>query len=80
MTASIGDYGFLSDCHAAALVHRTGSIDWYCVPRFDSPAVFARLLGHDGGHWSIAPRDDFRVQRGYVGHSLVLRTVFETPA
>jgi GH15 family glucan-1,4-alpha-glucosidase len=46
----IGEYGFLSDCQSAALVSRHGSVDWWCVPRFDSPSVFGRLLGPDAGH------------------------------
>lgn len=74
----IADYGFLSDCHSAALVSRDGSIDWYCVPRFDSPSVFGRLLGDGAGHWLLRPRGDFSVHREYVGNSLVLRTVFTT--
>lgn len=49
----IGDYGLLSDCHSAALVSSEGSVDWLCFPRFDSPAVFSRLLGEQAGHWVI---------------------------
>ncbi len=59
---------------------RNGSIDWLCLPRFDSSACFAALLG-DGrnGHWQIAPRDpEARVERRYRGHSLVLDTLFTT--
>lgn len=51
----IGDYGLLSDCHSAALVSCDGSVDWFCTPRFDSPALFARLLDADAGHWAIRP-------------------------
>ncbi|MGE4116214.1 MAG: glycoside hydrolase family 15 protein, partial [Candidatus Nanopelagicales bacterium] len=74
----IGSYGMLSDCSSAALVSRTGSIDWLCLPRFDSPAVFARLLDPRGGHWSIRPADGFEVRRRYLPGSLVLETTFET--
>lgn len=75
---AIGDYGFLSDCHSAALVDRTGSIDWWCVPRFDSASVFGRLLGPDAGHWSLRPSAPFEVERHYLADTLVLRTVFTT--
>ncbi len=74
----IGDYGFLSDCHTAALVDRSGSIEWWCPERFDSPSVFARLLDDDAGHWSLQPEDDFESTRTYVGPTLVLRTRFTT--
>ena len=75
---AIGDYGFLSDCHSAALVDRNGSIDWWCPPRFDSPSVFGRLLDAQAGHWWLRPAAPFVAQRQYVGNSLVLRTVFRT--
>jgi GH15 family glucan-1,4-alpha-glucosidase len=74
----IADYGFLSDCHSAVLVDRSGSVDWWCVPRFDSPSVFGRLLDADAGHWAIRPVGEFEVERSYVGASLVIRTVFRT--
>jgi len=76
----IGDYGFLSDCTSAALVDRGGSIDWWCVPRFDSPSVFGRLLDPEAGHWTLCPVDAFESSREYVRDTLVLRTVFRTPA
>ena len=55
----IADYGLLSDCNSAALVDRYGSIDWLCLPRFDSPALFSRILDPDAGHWSIRPAEPF---------------------
>ncbi len=76
--SSIGDYGFVSDCRSAALIDRAGSVDWWCVPRFDSPSVFGRLLGPDAGHWSLHPSAAFDSTRNYVPDSLVLRTVFTT--
>ena len=75
---AIGDYGFVSDCHSAALIDRAGSVDWWCVPRFDSPSVFGRVLGPDAGHWSLCPSAAFESRRHYVPESLVLRTVFTT--
>ncbi|SDX99101.1 Glucoamylase (glucan-1,4-alpha-glucosidase), GH15 family [Modestobacter sp. DSM 44400] len=74
----IGEYGFLSDCHSAALVSRAGSVDWLCFPRFDSPSVFARLLDDAAGHWSITAAAATGIQRAYLPDSLVLRTEFTT--
>src|SRR5256885_13407788 len=51
----IADYGLLADCTSAALVDRSGSIDWLCLPRYDSPAVFSRLLDPAARHLSITP-------------------------
>jgi len=77
---AIADYGFLSDCHSAALVDSRGSVDWWCVPRFDSPSVLGRLLDPEAGHWTLCPTENFTSQRHYVGETLALRTVFRTPA
>ena len=74
----IASYGLLSDCSSAALVSRSGSIDWLCLPRFDSPAVFARVLDPRAGHWSIRPADAFEVERRYLPGTLVLETTFRT--
>jgi GH15 family glucan-1,4-alpha-glucosidase len=78
--SAIADYAFLSDCSSAALVDRRGSIDWWCVPRFDSPSVLGRLLDAEAGHWTVHPTTDFTSEREYVGDSLVVRTVFRTPS
>ena len=76
----IEDYALISDCTTAALVGRNGSIDWLCLPRFDSGACFAALLGEPGdGRWLIAPSDPAtRVERRYLDGSLILVTMFET--
>lgn len=76
-----GDCGLISDCGAAALVSRRGSIDWCCVPRFDSPSVFARLLYPAGGFCLLqATDDDVDVSRGYLEGTVVLETVIEATA
>jgi GH15 family glucan-1,4-alpha-glucosidase len=74
----VASYGMLSDCSSAALVSRAGSIDWLCLPRFDSPAVFARLLDPGAGHWSIRPAEPFDAERRYVPGTLVIETTFTT--
>ena len=74
----IADYGFLSDCCTAAMVDRDGSIEWWCLPRFDSPSVFGRLLDPDAGHWTLRPEADSTVRRDYLPDTLVLRTVHST--
>jgi len=70
----------IGDCHTAALVSKQGSIDWLCLPYFDSGACFAGLLGtEDNGHWSISPAGPVRgVRRRYREGTLILETEFET--
>jgi GH15 family glucan-1,4-alpha-glucosidase len=70
----------IGDCHTAALVSKQGSIDWLCLPDFDSGACFAALVGTvDNGHWSIAPAEALRsIRRRYRDGSLLLETEFET--
>ncbi len=82
MPLHIEDYALIGDTHTAALVGRDGSIDWLCLPRFDSGACFAALLGDEGhGRWLVAPAGGIRrTRRRYRGHSLVLETEFETDA
>ncbi|MHA6622338.1 glycoside hydrolase family 15 protein [Pseudonocardia sp. DLS-67] len=77
----IEDYGLLGDLHTAALVGRNGSIDWLCLPRFDSPACFAALLGDESnGFWRLAPAGgEACTRRRYRGDSLVLETEWDTP-
>jgi GH15 family glucan-1,4-alpha-glucosidase len=82
MSSRIEDYALIGDCETAALVGRDGSIDWMCLPRFDSPACFAALLGEpEHGRWKIAPVDGVtRTTRRYRGDSLVLETELQTAA
>jgi GH15 family glucan-1,4-alpha-glucosidase len=80
MALPIEDYALIGDRHTAALVGKNGSIDWLCLPRFDSPACFAGLLGDDGhGHWQLSPTTDYDVRRRYVDDSAALETTFVTP-
>jgi GH15 family glucan-1,4-alpha-glucosidase len=74
----IADYGLLSDCNTSALVSRDGAIDWLCMPRFDSPALFARILDPEAGHWTIAPVAEAYGERAYTDGSLVIGTRFTT--
>ncbi|SES45137.1 Glucoamylase (glucan-1,4-alpha-glucosidase), GH15 family [Rhizobium sp. NFR03] len=82
MSTRIEDYALIGDCETAALVGRDGSIDWLCLPRFDSPACLSALLGDEtNGRWKIAPSDStFRTQRAYREDTLILQTTFETEA
>jgi GH15 family glucan-1,4-alpha-glucosidase len=76
----IEDYAMIGDRHTAALVGSNGSIDWLCVPRFDSGACFAALLGdEENGHWQLCPVGDYEVSRAYVENSAALQTTFTTP-
>ncbi|HEV3280114.1 MAG TPA: glycoside hydrolase family 15 protein [Acidimicrobiales bacterium] len=80
MTLPIEDYGLIGDLHTAALVGRDCSIDWLCLPRFDSAASFAKLLGdNDHGRWKIAPKGSRgATHRRYRGETLVLESEFVT--
>ncbi len=77
--ARIEDYAVIGNAETMALVCRNASIDWLCLPRFDSDACFAALLGDAGnGHWQIAPADaDARTERRYRDGTLVLETEFQ---
>jgi GH15 family glucan-1,4-alpha-glucosidase len=80
MPSRIEDYALIGDCQTAALVARDGSIDWLCLPRFDSGACFAALLGEPRhGRWLLAPQGEVRAtRRRYRDGTLVLETEFET--
>ena len=75
----IADYGYIADCHSAALVSRAGSIDWCCMPRLDSKSCFGRLLGwKTGGYCQIVPSCRHETSRRYLEGTLVLETTFRT--
>jgi GH15 family glucan-1,4-alpha-glucosidase len=80
MALPLEDYGLIGDTQTAALVARDGSIDWLCMPRFDSPACFSALLGGpEHGRWLLAPAaGEPAVRRRYRGESLILESEFET--
>ena len=74
---AISDYGVIGNCHTAALVSRDGSIDWLCLPCFDTPSLFARILDLErGGSWAIQPSAAFESSHQYVDHTNVLQTTF----
>ncbi|HXZ65377.1 MAG TPA: trehalase-like domain-containing protein, partial [Streptosporangiaceae bacterium] len=86
MAGLIEDYALIGDMQTAALVSRHGSVDWLCLPRFDSDACFAALLGDErNGHWRICPTSSEgpvsrrgEVSRQYLGDSLILVTTWRT--
>ena len=74
------DYALIGDLHTAALISRRGTLDWLCMPRFDSPSMFAALVGpEDAGHWTLAPRGRVtHTERAYLPGTFVLRTLWRT--
>jgi alpha,alpha-trehalase len=75
----IGSYGFLSDCHTSALVSYSGSVEWLCLPRFDSPSAFGALLDRGAGHFKVAPKDVIvPISRRYEPGTLVIETTWVT--
>ena len=74
------NYAILADLHTAPLISREGSIDWLCLPRFDSAAVFSALLGKpEDGRWLMAPVDGEVISRRYLGDTFILQTSWRTP-
>ncbi|HET8906884.1 MAG TPA: glycoside hydrolase family 15 protein [Ktedonobacterales bacterium] len=75
----IGEYGVIGDCRTAALIAPDGSVDWCCMPHFDSPAIFLRLLDADkGGYFQVAPASGFTSEMAYLPATNVLQTIFST--
>jgi len=76
---AIGEYGIIGNSHTAALVSIDGSIDWCCLPRFDSPSVFAAILDDEkGGKFYIRPQIPFQSHQAYLTNTTILLTTFET--
>ena len=80
MSRPIEDYALVSDCRTGALIGRDGSVDWLCLPRYDSPSTFGALLGEpDHGRWLVAPTDpDATASRHYLDRTFVLVTEWRT--
>jgi GH15 family glucan-1,4-alpha-glucosidase len=75
----IGEYGLIGDCRSAALVGSDGSIDWCCLPRFDSPSLFGRILDAEkAGHWKLCPEGAFTTTQRYRDRTNILGTTFQT--
>jgi GH15 family glucan-1,4-alpha-glucosidase len=75
----IGDYAIIGDCRTAALISRTGSLDWLCLPHFSGPSLFAALLDQErGGRFAIQPAHEFETSRRYLPGTPVLETTFRT--
>src|SRR4051812_31488074 len=70
-------YGLIGNCQTSALISSTGSIDWLCMPRPDSPPVFGRILDKDGGYFSIEPEGSFTSQQSYLPNTNVLTTLVQ---
>lgn len=80
VSTPIGDYALLADLHTGPLVSREGSIDWLCLPRFDSAAVFSAILGTpEHGRWRMAPAEGMVTEQHYEPGTFVLRTQWSTP-
>lgn len=80
MSIPLEDYALLSDTHTAALLSRHGSIDWLCLPRFDSQAAFSALLGDESdGHWLIEVPGGEVIQWGYIEDTFITETIWESP-
>ena len=73
------DYGLIGNCTSAALISSDCSIDWLCLPFFDSPSVFGRILDKEkGGYFKISATNIISVRQSYLPHTPIIRTTFET--
>lgn len=79
MTTPLEDYALIGNCHTAALLSRSGSLDWLCLPSFSSPACFAALLGNPThGRWLLTAKEPYELNRRYVKNTMVLETLHRT--
>ncbi|HEY9490125.1 MAG TPA: trehalase-like domain-containing protein, partial [Chryseosolibacter sp.] len=79
MQSNLSDYALIGNCRSAALVSKYGSIDWCCLPEFDSPSIFGALLDTDkGGHFYIRPVHDYQSTQKYITETNVVETCFTT--
>ncbi len=75
----ISDYGIIGNCRSSALISKEGSIDWCCMPDFDSPSVFGRLIDDEiGGHFTFKPVGDYSIKQNYLNHTNILETRFSS--
>ncbi len=73
------DYGIIGNCRSAALISKTGSLDWCCLPEFDSSSVFAKLLDDEiGGSFSFSVSEDYEITQAYIENTCILVTRFST--
>ncbi|HIJ61337.1 MAG TPA: glycoside hydrolase family 15 protein, partial [Rhodospirillaceae bacterium] len=80
MAKALEDYALIGNTRTAALISRDGSVDWFCAPRFDSPATFSALIGTPAdGCWVMRPVGACHASRSYRGDTLVLETRYRAP-
>ena len=73
------NFGIIGNCKSAALINENGSIDWCCLPKFDSPSIFAKILDNDkGGSFELVTESKFEISQKYSGDSCILATRFES--
>ena len=71
------NYGIIGNCKSAALINEDTSIDWLCLPQFDSPSVFAKILDHQkGGHFLIKNLAKYTIRQAYLENTNIMRTEF----
>ncbi len=76
----VADYGFISDCQVTALIAPSGNVEWLCLPRMDSPSIFAAILDRHAGRFRIGPADvNVPAGRRYLPGTMVLETTWDTP-